>query len=97
MGEASNESRGKARKIAIKVNEQPAPEPVEPVHEAPKTPSRKSIRNAYIFIAIGVALVALSSFDIYEQGARGQAAMGLLIVGGLWLAYGLFSYFRAKS
>jgi hypothetical protein len=60
-------------------------------------PDRKKIRNAYIYIGIGVALVVVSSFEIYDPGAKGQASMGLLLVGGLWLAYGIYSYIRAKN
>ncbi len=96
MDESSSDSKAKARKIAIKVTEQPVQEPVAPVQET-KMPNRKSLRNAYIYIGIGVVLVVVSSFEIYDPGAKGQASMGLLIVGGLWLAYGIYSYFRAKD
>ncbi len=96
MDESSADGKAKARKIAITVTEQPKPEPVAPVAE-PAKPNRKAIRNSYIYIGIGVILVAVSSFDIYDPGAKGQASMGLLIVGGLWLAYGIFAYIRAKA
>jgi len=88
------ESKVKARKIAIKVTEQPEPVPVAPV---PAEPNRKALRNSYIYIGIGVFLVALSSLDIYDPGPKGQASVGLLVVGGLWLAYGIFRYMRAKA
>ena len=96
MDESPTDSKGKARKISIKVTEPPIPEPIEPVQQAIE-PDRKKLRNSYIFIGIGVALVVASSVDIYSPGARGQASMGLLIVGGLWLVYGIFSYLRAKG
>jgi hypothetical protein len=96
MDESLTDGKGKARKISIKVTEQPAQEPIAPVQEANK-PNRKKVRNAYIYIGIGVALVVVGSFEIYDPGARGQASMGLLIVGGLWLMYGIYSYFRATN
>jgi hypothetical protein len=96
MDESPTDGKGKARKISIKVTEQPVQAPITP--EQPSIePDRKKIRNSYIYIGIGVALVIVSSFAIYEPGAKGQASMGLLIVGGLWLAYGIFSYIRAKG
>ena len=96
MDESPTEGKGKACKISIKVTEQPIQEPIEPVQQAIE-PDRKKLRNSYIYIGIGVILVAVSSFAIYDPGAKGQASMGLLIVGGLWLAYGIFAYFRAKG
>ncbi len=98
MDESSTESKGKARKISIQVAEEPVPvpEPIEPLKK-PSVPNKKKLRNAYIYLAIGVALVIVSSVDIYSPNARGQAAMGLLVVGGLWLAYGVYAYFRAKE
>ncbi len=98
MDESSTESKGKARKISIQVAEEPVsiPEPIEPSRKS-SVPNKKRLRNAYIYLAIGVVLVVVSSVDIYSPDARGQAAMGLLIVGGLWLAYGVYAYFRAKE
>jgi hypothetical protein len=96
MDESPTEGKGKARKISIKVTEQPIQEPIQPVQQVIE-PDRKKLRNSYIYIGIGVVLVAVSSFAIYEPGAKGQASMGLLIVGGLWLAYGTFAYLRAKG
>ena len=96
MDESSTESKGKARKIAIEVTEPPAPEPAAPVRRSPEQ-TRKALRRAYISIGIGTALVVVSSLDIYTPGVRGQAAMGLLLVGGLWLVYGIFVYLRAKA
>jgi ABC-type uncharacterized transport system permease subunit len=98
MDESPTDSKGKARKISIKVTEpeQPIQEPIETVQQAVE-PDRKKLRNSYIFIGIGVALVVASSVDIYSPGAKGQASMGLLIVGGLWLVYGIFSYLRTKG
>ncbi len=96
MDESPTDGKAKARKISIKVTEQPVQEPIALEQQAIE-PDRKKIRNAYIYIGIGVTLVIVSSFAIYDPGAKGQASMGLLIVGGLWLAYGIFSYFRAKG
>ena len=95
MDEPPAEGKAKARKISVKVTEQ-LPEPV-PVAPVPAEPNRKALRNAYIYIGIGVFLVALSSLDIYDPGPKGQASVGLLVVGGLWLAYGIFRYLRAKG
>jgi preprotein translocase subunit Sec63 len=86
----------KARKIAIKVTEQPVQEPVALVQEA-KKPSRKSIWKAYIFIGIGVILVVVGALDIYTPSAKGSLSAFLLILGGLWLVYGIYSYFRAMG
>jgi hypothetical protein len=98
MDEPSAESKGKARKISIQVTEQPAPEPIAPVPTQPDAKIiKKKLRNSYIYLAIGVALVIVSSFDLYTQNAKGQAALGLLIVGGLWLLYGTYAYLRARS
>jgi hypothetical protein len=98
MDEPTTDSKGKARKISIQVTEQPPPEPVAPapIPPDPKT-KKKKLRNAYISIAIGAILVIVSSFDLYTPNARGQAALGLLIVGGLWLLYGTYAYLRAKD
>ena len=97
MDESPAESKGKARKIAIKVAEPPAPKPIAPLVQDTAEQTRKWHRRAYISIGIGTVLIVVSSLDIYTPGARGQAAMGLLIVGGLWLVYGIYAYFRAKG
>jgi hypothetical protein len=97
MDESPTDGKGKARKISIKVTEQPVQEPIAIVQPVDEPVRKKKLRNAYIYIGIGVALVVVSSFDIYDPGLKGQASMGLLIVGGLWLAYGIFSYIRIKG
>lgn len=96
MEESTADSKPKARKISVPVSEQPSAEPVAPAPLDEKT-RKKRLRNAYVYIAIGVGLVIVSSFDIYAPGARGQGALGLLIVGGLWLAYGIYSYIRSRE
>jgi hypothetical protein len=98
MDEPSTESKGKARKISIQVTEQPSPESIAPSPILPDAKiKKKKVRNSYIYIAIGVALVIVSSFDLYTQNAKGQAALGLLILGGLWLVYGTYVYLKAKN
>jgi uncharacterized membrane protein len=96
MDESPTDRKGKARKISIKVEEQPVQEPIAPVPQA-IVPDRKKILWSYFYMGIGVALVVVSSFDLYTPSLLGQASMMLLIVGGLWLAYGIFSYIRAKG
>jgi hypothetical protein len=96
MDESPSDRKGKARKISIKVEEQPVQEPIAPVQQA-VVPDRKKLLWSYFYIGIGVALVIASSFELYNPSPLGQASMMLLIVGGLWLAYGIFAYIRAKG
>jgi hypothetical protein len=96
MDEASTGEKGKARKIPVQVEEQPAPSPIAPPRLDRKQ-VKKKIWYSYVYMIIGAALVVASSVDLYTPSARGQAALGLLIVGGLWLAYGVYTYLRFKE